>query len=401
MVNGCTPLCQAVRISVSKLVIMITNYFRVVSRDESFPCTECKECFETLQQRNLHIDDSHPVQKKRQQRKNLEVVPNEEIDANPEAMRNDELDLVHEDSRSEESSKREYTCQRCWMVFLRAEEWHTHVRAEHGRPIMEKKKVEKPYACTDSWCGENFRTIVSLKLHEKLVHPKVISSDQELAEEACHKCQRKFCTLQELKVHLKKHTEEKEKSRRLSYSYETKHKAITKVDDGVSMSSVATEFGVDPSMVSRWCGEERSKIVVSVEEGKGNHKSRGSGRKASMPEMESLLAEKIKAKRDKGMRVRTDWVKRTAKSLALKKNPGFKASPNWLRSFRRRKNLTRRRITNTNPKSTEDRLTSLLEFHRSLRVWKKSQSEDLVYGISPDSHWNVDQLAQSLHMTTG
>ena len=113
--------------------------------------------------------------------------------------------------------------------------------------------------------------------------------------------------------------------------------------------------------------------------------------------MESRLAVKILENRLKGLRIRTQWVKREAvrlKATHSSADKPFKCSDKWLLKFKHRNELSVLQINNRNPRSSDERITQMLTFHAGvLDHINVSPFSDETFGrYNPRNIFNVDQV---------
>lgn len=127
-------------------------------------------------------------------------------------------------------------------------------------------------------------------------------------------------------------------------------------------------------------------------------------RKAGFPHQENHLYDLYRQRRDKRLRVSGRCFRAKMRKLVKddELDAKFKASPGWLRGFRKRYHVSRRIRTNNKSKSAAERLPQVQRFHRSVKWFcQPPPARDPKYGqfpAKPRAHFEqVPQVRPETH----
>ena len=138
-------------------------------------------------------------------------------------------------------------------------------------------------------------------------------------------------------------------SARKAYDISFKLKVINSTTTA-SKNSVAKKFGIHRRRVQEWC-KQKSELEKLA---KSKKRVRGGGRKVNYPDIEVKLISWFEERRGKGVRVTGNGLKREAHRLhKANGNQSFKGTNSWFQKFKKRHNLSFRRVTHVAQKSTE------------------------------------------------
>ena len=133
---------------------------------------------------------------------------------------------------------------------------------------------------------------------------------------------------------------------------------------------VAQRYLVPRTTIQKWRKPDTMELIVN---GTKNTQRRDNGvRACRWPEMEEMLYEAYRQRRDERKSVRRSWLRRTARATFLKAYPAidvsiFIFSNGWFFGFLARHNITLRFATNKSQKIPADYLQVCLEFIRFVR----------------------------------
>ena len=115
-----------------------------------------------------------------------------------------------------------------------------------------------------------------------------------------------------------------------------------------SKNFVAKKFGVNRRRVQEWC-HQMDKLQKLK---KSSKRLPGAGRKIQFADIEKRLMDWFQERRDKGVRVTGNGLRREALRLhKVNGNQLFKGSSSWYRKFKKRHNLSFHRVTHVAQKS--------------------------------------------------
>jgi hypothetical protein len=129
--------------------------------------------------------------------------------------------------------------------------------------------------------------------------------------------------------------------------------------------------------------------------------NRGFIYRARYQEMENRLIDDMKARRTRGARVSSFWIKHRAKALVAEMHPNqlFSASNGWLFRFMRRRNIKFRKTINVKAQSAEDKRDKIVAWHQRIRNEVLPYCDTHVgafhpyYGrFAPEKRYNMDQI---------
>jgi hypothetical protein len=124
--------------------------------------------------------------------------------------------------------------------------------------------------------------------------------------------------------------------KRKAYTIETKLAAITELERTQARSDIATKYGIDVSMLSKWQKNE-AKIKKKAAEGFGQFLK---ARAPDHPELDACMFSWVSQMRSAGAPLTEDsYSLRAAEFAAKLKIENFKASSGWIESFKKRHKL--------------------------------------------------------------
>lgn len=166
--------------------------------------------------------------------------------------------------------------------------------------------------------------------------------------------------------------------RRKAYTWEFKLAAISRLEqDGISKYELGRIIGVDASMLTRWLNQKQA-----ILESKTGTYKKHSGRKVEYDELQKILYDKFWELRGPayGVKVRRSWFLAQAKLLfeelypecvSLDSNGSkvyhFCFPRTWFYTFKERKDIASRAITNVAQKIPEDHRLQINNFHVFIR----------------------------------
>ena len=312
-------------------------------------------------------------------------------------------------------------------------------------PIKIDDLSKEEYGQFCSKCSQRFKSEQYLILHNKAIHPSILTGEVSVSVKVCNKevpFENAVTTdtnevvlnevvLDEVENVCRARGRQKSKAggrkgsrKRKSYSLHFKQKILKELSEiskaktlHSAQTIIADKYGIHKSVLSKWKSQE-NKIVAENDSSKAHshnfrNRSCASTRtrkrltapgKSTFLQAQQKLFKDFKSRRSLGLKVSRKWLRIRMKQCiesidGIEAAEKFKGSQNWLNAFMKRHSISIRRRTNKKRIGNSDKLPVIQRFHKQLRKSvssqrkRESKSYDLKWGRwLPKKRYNVDQV---------